>query len=164
MKKFLIGQFEFLLAALLVVVDLVFKAFFDGKEFAIISGVFIIKSAHNTGAAFSFLTGKTALLTVISVVFLVGFLLFHASQKQKTWLYRFGFSLFLAGAVGNMVDRIFLGHVRDFLFFELINFPIFNVADICLNVGAALLILFFIKTEIATLKQNKESQKKVSND
>lgn len=55
-----------------------------------------------------------------------------------------GFSLVFGGAVGNLIDRLFLGYVRDFIALDFINFPVFNIADMCLCAGVIVLLVFFL--------------------
>ncbi|MFA6860306.1 MAG: signal peptidase II [Clostridia bacterium] len=155
MKNFIKSNIELFGAAALILADQLSKLFFDGKTIVVLQNVFSFKSVHNTGAAFSFLRNHTVLLIIISLIFLTAFLLFHKAQKKKTKLYRFAFAFGFAGAIGNLIDRIFLGYVRDFLSADFINFPIFNVADICLNVGVALFAIWIIKCEI---KQNDKTK------
>lgn len=110
-------------------------------EIPIIEGVFNLRYVENTGAAFSILQGKTALLTIIPIIACVVIIYVLISKKIKSKLGTWGIALILAGAVGNLIDRVLRGAVVDMFDFELINFPVFNVADICVTVGA---VLFFI--------------------
>ena len=107
----------------------------------------------NTGAAFSFLSQKDygiVLLSIVSVLFCIGVIAYACYYKPKNRLLRLSLSLMFAGAVGNVIDRIVKGFVVDFIELDFINFPVFNLADIAITVGAALLIiyvLFFDKGE-----------------
>ncbi len=145
MKKFKMPIICALIFVFALVADLVTKAIFEGKYFTLIKGVFSISSAHNTGAGFSIFSNQVVFLLVITSVFLVGFtayLVFDKDKKTNLWWITVG--LIYAGAIGNMIDRICFGYVRDFLYFELINFPIFNIADICLTVGFTLFAINFL--------------------
>ena len=76
-------------------------------------------------------------------------------------------SLIIGGAIGNMIDRIFLGYVVDFLEFTFIDFPVFNVADVCVVIGTILMAIYLIfldKTIFATKKAEKEETKDAGND
>lgn len=102
---------------------------------------------QNIGAAFGILQhgpAATLLLGVLSAIVTVG-LIVYLWRRGKTLsrLQWTAFTLILAGAAGNMIDRFALGYVRDFIHFYLpnFNFPVFNVADSCVVIGAALLIL-----------------------
>lgn len=102
---------------------------------------------QNTGAAFGILQrGPTAtlLLGVLSAAVALGILIYLLRRAHTlSRLQLSAFTLILAGAVGNMIDRFMLGYVRDFIHFYLpnFNFPVFNVADSCVVIGAGLLIL-----------------------
>lgn len=119
-----------------------------GTSISVIPGVFEITSAHNTGAAWGMLPGKKwffLLMTLIVCAFLVYFMIRYRSKM--TVFARVMLSLLLAGALGNAIDRLLLGYVRDMFYFSLINFPVFNVADSSLTVGCCLLVidLLFMK-------------------
>lgn len=158
MKNFLKKHYELSLLALLLCFDLVSKALIYGKDILIWDGVFVIKSVANTGAAFSIFSNQTLFLILVSSLFLIGFVVFHARFESKTNLYRVAFALTMAGAIGNYIDRIFLGYVRDFFYVELINFPIFNIADACLTIGVGLLALFIVLQEVAAYRKQKEGK------
>ena len=98
---------------------------------------------QNTGAAFSMLSQHTWLLTIVSAVVAV---VIAAALVKKVVKHPFGvlsLSVVLAGAVGNLIDRVLNGYVVDFLYFSLIDFPVFNVADIYVTVSAFLLMFLF---------------------
>ncbi len=111
-----------------------------------VTSFFNLVRAHNTGAAFSFLRDASGwqrwLFTGIGVVAagaIVWMLIAHAGQK----LFSFALACILGGAVGNVIDRLRLGYVVDFLDFHYadLHFPAFNLADSAISVGAACLIL-----------------------
>ena len=141
---------------LVVAVDLVSKALIVPQdesvwaEVPVIADLVVISPTRNKGAGFSSFYGQTTLLVVLTVIFLLGITTFDVLSKQKSKLYVVSTGLIIAGAIGNFVDRILFGYVRDFIYFELINFPVFNVADICLTVGViiyAVNFLFFNKNK-----------------
>lgn len=144
---------------LLIIVDLLTKFLLDGKEITLISGVLSLTSSHNTGAGFSILNNQTLFLTIITIAFLIIFTLFNIFEKFKfSHLYLISISLIYAGAVGNLIDRIAFGYVRDFIYFELINFPIFNVADICLTIGVILFAIYFLFFNKPTKEDNNNAK------
>jgi signal peptidase II len=107
----------------------------------LISGIFHLTYTTNTGAAWSAFQGGVNWLKWLSL--LVSLLLMYFAcygPKQKTYE-QIGYGLILAGAMGNGIDRFLWGHVIDFLDFRLIRFPIFNIADVCINLGIASLLL-----------------------
>ncbi len=117
------------------------KALRPVGEIPVFEGVFNLRYVENTGAAFSILQGKTFLLTVIPIAACVFMIYILSVKKVNSKLGNWGITLILSGALGNLIDRVFRGAVVDMFDFELINFPVFNVADICVTVGA---VLFFI--------------------
>lgn len=152
-----------LIFSLFLIFDQITKIIFEGKTIAIIKGVFSFTSSHNDGAGFGVLSGKVWLLILFTIFFLAFILIFNHYQKHKNALYSWSMSLIFAGAIGNLIDRIFFGYVRDFLFFELINFPIFNVADSCLTIGIILLVVFLLFIEPKLAKQEKQTNS-IDND
>jgi signal peptidase II len=138
------------LAALLIVIDQATKwlavgALDFGERVAVLPGFFDFTLVYNRGAAFSFLADAAGwqrwfftAVGLAAAVFLVWLLAHHASQR----LFAFALSLVLAGALGNVIDRLWRGEVVDFvlLHWRGWHFPAFNVADAAITVGAALLI------------------------
>ena len=106
--------------------------------------IFDITYVQNQGAAFSVLSGRTVVLSVISVVFCIAVAVFWIKKKPSNTLLCTSLSLLFAGALGNGIDIIFRGYVVDYINLTFINFPVFNIADIGVTVGAALFILYII--------------------
>ena len=109
----------------------------------VIKNFFYLTYTHNTGAAFSILTGKRLLLIIIAIVILI--ILFNYIKKNKTnnKLEILAFSLIIGGSIGNLIDRIIRGYVVDFLDFKIFgyNFPIFNLADTFIVIGVILIVI-----------------------
>ncbi len=108
----------------------------------LINGVLSLTYLENRGAAWGIMQGQIPVLSIITVIVLVLILYFYGripDEKRYFW-FKLIMILIMAGAVGNLIDRIIRTFVVDFIYFELINFPIFNVADIYVTCGAALLI------------------------
>ena len=112
-----------------------------GDTFPIWQNVFHFTYVINTGAAFSFFRGQVDILRWISLIVSVILIIFVWYSPKITRLEEFGYGFILAGAVGNGIDRFLFGYVVDFLDFRLINFPVFNVADVAINIGVLLLLL-----------------------
>ncbi len=93
---------------------------------------------HNYGAAYGIFQYQRPLLIAVGVV-TVGALLMYMMRYTRSGLVRVGLAILLAGAMGNLLDRIILGYVVDFI--DITIFPVFNVADICIDVGIGILIL-----------------------
>lgn len=148
---------EAVLTALLVLLDQATKlaavsALKDGGPFVLIPGVFQLQYLENRGAAFGLLQNARIFFLAVTLIALAAviYVLVRLPLKRKYIVLRFLMVLIAAGAVGNMIDRVFLGYVRDFLYFSLIDFPIFNVADIyvtCATILLILLLLFYYKEE-----------------
>ncbi len=114
----------------------------------------------NTGAAFSFLADKTygiVLLSLISVAFCVAVVWFMIKRKPSSKLLTISLALMLSGAFGNVIDRIFKGYVVDFIETTFIKFPVFNIADIAITCGAALVIIYVLFFEKS---KNTDGQEK----
>jgi len=108
---------------------------------------------YNTGAAFGMFKDASMLLTVLAFV-VIGAILFYYPQVEKDdWILRLALSLQLGGALGNLIDRLTVGHVTDFI--SVGNFPVFNVADASITIGAVLLFLDVWLRERAEKKAEK---------
>lgn len=123
-----------------------------GQDVTILSGVFKLQYLENRGAAFGIMQGRKILLVLTTVlVFALVCWLYHRIPMEKRYrALRCVCVCVMAGAIGNFIDRMRLGYVVDFFYFELINFPIFNVADIyvtCSVIFFLLLFLFYYKEE-----------------
>lgn len=113
----------------------------------------------NGGAAFSRFEGQTVMLIIVTsamIAVMTGLLLF---KKVKRTPYIIAFSMVIGGGIGNLIDRIFNhGLVVDFIDFRIINFAIFNFADICAVCGAALIMLLMVRDEIRERKKRKNAK------
>ena len=176
-KKYVKYIIEVLLFAALVAVDLLTKYLvfdlLDGKtSVVVLDKIFSIRLARNTGASFSILSGQLTFLTVMPIIAIaaIGVLLVVRPNTPKNM--RLGAILIAAGALGNLIDRLVLGYVRDFIdyvfldtFFG-IDFAIGNVADLFLLMGVVMLIVyvifeyqdkdFYSKKKLAQLQQSQE--------
>lgn len=156
---------KLLIIAFVLFVDLLTKSLIvridaDGNVVSlsttIIKGVLVILPTLNDGAGFSVLAGKTLFLIITTIVFLIGLIVFDILFKRKSKLFGVATALIFGGAVGNLIDRIIFSKVRDFIYFELINFPVFNVADVALTLGVIFLAIYVI---FFSGKNNVSSQK-----
>lgn len=141
-----------ILSILFVIVDQVVKMWIvnnfslhDGME--LIKGLVSILYVRNTGAAWGMFEGKMVFFYLITAVAVGTLLYLMFKEKGKSKLLLTAYALILAGAVGNFIDRIRLGYVVDMFKFEFIDFPIFNVADICLTIGVIFLFYYVIFKE-----------------
>jgi len=140
------------LAIALVVIDQVTKAairanFLWGEELPIIPGFFSLRYGQNTGAAWGILSGFNDGLVIFSLLMLIAIMVFRRHFVTNSRLCHIAVGAMAGGIVGNLIDRIRLGYVVDFLDFYIkeSHFPAFNVADsaICVGVGLYLLSQFF---------------------
>ena len=97
--------------------------------------------AWNTGTAFSLFQGQGVILTWVSLVAVVVLTWIYRSIDDPPWLLRIAFGLQFGGAVGNIVDRVRIGHVTDFI--DVGPWPIFNIADSSIVIGIGLMIFYF---------------------
>ncbi|WNC12774.1 signal peptidase II [Brevibacillus brevis] len=136
----------YLIAVIIIALDqwtkhLVLTYMERGESIPLIANVFHLTSHRNMGAAFGILQNQRWLFIVITLAVVIGIIysLIRIGKKQPR--VSFALSLVLGGAVGNFIDRATTGQVVDFLDFTLINFPIFNVADMAITIGVVLLLL-----------------------
>lgn len=138
------------IAALLIIIAdqvtkiLVSSQFTPTTQIRLIPNIINLVYLKNTGAAFSILTGRVSVLGIVSVLFCIGLIIYVIIKKPKHTLQRTALMLIFSGALGNAIDRIFRGYVIDFIETAFISFPVFNIADIAITVGAALLIIYVI--------------------
>ena len=118
----------------------------DKPAYIIVNGVLELNYLENKGAAFGMLQNQKAFFIFVAVVILsvIGYVLLKAPDKKKYRKMHLLLSLIAAGAIGNMIDRIRLNYVIDFIYFVLINFPIFNMADIYVTVSTAVLVILLL--------------------
>lgn len=114
----------------------------------LIQDVFHFTFAKNTGAAFSILRGKQIFLIVLTSLVILGLMFLMAKNIKEggNKMMTLSLALIIGGAIGNFIDRVRLDYVIDYLNFTLINFPIFNAADVFIVVGTgllAILVIFF---------------------
>ncbi len=114
---------------------------------SIIKGFFSLSNVHNYGAAFSILYGNRILLVLISVLALIFVYHFMLKNKELSKLDTAIYSLLIGGILGNMFDRIVYGYVVDFFDFKIFgyDFPVFNVADICIAISVFLIFCDCLK-------------------
>ncbi|HIK43373.1 MAG TPA: lipoprotein signal peptidase [Leptolyngbyaceae cyanobacterium M65_K2018_010] len=104
-------------------------------------GVFYFTYVTNTGAAFSLFSNNGEWLKWLSMAVSVGLIALGLGVTLPNRWEQVGYGLILSGALGNGIDRVLAGEVIDFLDFRLIRFPIFNLADVCINIGIACLLI-----------------------
>jgi signal peptidase II len=120
-----------------------------------LSQFFRLVHAKNTGAVLGIFQNFNTVFTVIPFVFGALILLFFARVPQKDWMIRLAMGLYLGGAIGNLIDRLTVGYVIDFL--SIGSLPIFNVADLSITVGTVLFILGVLEQEERKKKETLAS-------
>lgn len=158
-----------------IILDLVLKSYMfkklpeTGDKMTGIEGFFEFVHVENGGAGYGMLSGKRFLLIFVSIFVLAIYIAYYVidvkKNKNKTsFLLSISLGLISGGCIGNLVDRIFLGKVRDFINLQFMTFPVFNIADICLTIGVILAIIYFIfiyprmeKKRLQELKDNESS-------
>ena len=162
-----------MIIAFVLAVDLVTKALIVtenslGTETSLIGNIVVILPTKNSGAGFSMLSGKRWFLIITTFIFLIAIAVFDLLYQKKSALFCTATGLVIGGAIGNLVDRLLFGYVRDFIYLKFINFAVFNVADMALTVGIILLLVYIIfyssKTEqnVETQSQNKDNIQNIS--
>ena len=118
----------------------------EQKTINIIPSLLDFTLAKNKGAAFSLFSNSTALLTVISIFTSLLLIAFIIKSPPRSYFNSMGLSFLLGGTAGNGIDRLFKGYVLDFFDLVPINFPIFNISDVSINIA----IVFFIIDHLST--------------
>ena len=121
-----------------VVKVLVVHKMFPGMSLPIIQDVFHITFVLNPGAAFGILAHQRSFFIVMGIVILILVGVFSPYIRRQCGIFRWGVALLLGGALGNLIDRVRIGHVIDFFDFRI--WPVFNIADIAIVVGVAAII------------------------
>lgn len=143
----------YVIALILLLVDQLVKLIVKStlhlhQELIIIKNFFSIHYLQNKGAAFSILQDKTLLLIIIAIVY-VAIMVYYIKKETFSNLSSIALGLILGGILGNLIDRIIYTKVIDYLSFSFFgyNFPVFNIADVGITVGAFLLIVYYILEE-----------------
>tara|TARA_Y100001978_G_scaffold172427_1_gene162743 strand:- start:541 stop:996 length:456 start_codon:yes stop_codon:yes gene_type:complete len=116
---------------------------FLNKDFLI----FTIDLVRNYGAAFNIFSGNRLFLSLISIISTILLSYFTFINENKL-INKYGLSFIIAGSIGNGLDRIFDGYVVDFIKIKFIDFPVFNIADIVINVGVLILVVSYSRYKI----------------
>jgi len=123
-----------------------FELTFPPETVPLIPGVFHFTYVTNSGAAFSLFSDNGEWLRWLSLAVSLGLIAVGIWANLVNRWEQAGYGLILSGALGNGIDRMIAGEVVDFFDFRLIRFPIFNVADVCINIGIACLLIAALRT------------------
>lgn len=145
-----------------IVFDMLTKSYFQNLyktngefEISAVPNIFSFVYVQNTGAAFSIFSNSTTFLIVLTTIFIFVIIFADYYANSLNGWFVAGSSMIIAGAIGNLVDRMIFGYVRDFIKLDFMNFPIFNVADMFLTIGAilyAIYIIFYLSKEKQAFK------------
>ena len=142
-----------IIGGILLLLDQIIKFIVINNNFTVIPGFLSLTYTENTGMAFGLNENNVILVILINIVILGIIIKFLKENIDKIDMVVFiSLILILTGGFGNLIDRIFRGHVIDFIDVNLFDFPVFNIADIYIIVGAIILVIaivkqFFIKNE-----------------
>ena len=145
------SRFYFILLSLIIVItDQITKILVSLYSNALINKDFLIFSIDyikNYGAAFNLFSGSRVFLSLVSITITVLLIYFILNKKLKSNIDLLGYSFILGGTFGNGIDRLTKGYVIDFINLNFIEFPVFNIADISINIGLILIIYGYIKNK-----------------
>lgn len=126
----------------------VHRRLYEGETFPIIGEFFHFTYVKNRGIAFGFFQGKLDIISILTIFAVIGIGIYlYKDYKKLNLLERLGYSFILGGALGNIVDRLYRGFVVDMIDFRGIWSFVFNVADVWINIGVALILLDSFKKE-----------------
>lgn len=112
-----------------------------------VPGFMSLAYLRNYGAAYSILQNQQWFFTIVTIIVMVGLVWYFIKQISGSFWILFSLSLIMAGGLGNFIDRVRLGYVVDMFHLDFVNFPVFNVADVCLTVGVGILFICILKEE-----------------
>ncbi len=139
----------FILPIILILIDQLSKYIIEmnlGKEITILPKVFYIDYVQNRGAAFGILQNRQYIFIIITTIVYISIIIYLAKYyKNMRHIKVFSLILIFSGAIGNLIDRIRIGYVIDFFDFRIINFPVFNFADIFIVVGCILFSFLLLR-------------------
>lgn len=155
-----------LIIAASVLVDQITKLLAAGNmalydSVTVIPHVFSFTYIHNYGAAWGLFSEHRWVFLILTGIAIIVLPILLYRYRHLPFLFGFSLSLIIGGAIGNMIDRLFRGYVIDFLEFTFIDFPVFNVADICVTVGTILMFIYIVfldKTFFADKKSKPAPQ------
>lgn len=126
--------------------------------------LFNLTHITNKGAAWSMMEGRTWFLVGFPLIVIVGGLIYMYKKRSDSTLQLVSLALLIGGGIGNLIDRIRLGEVVDYILFVPIDFPIFNFADICVVFGVILLAVYFLFFDRSSDKKPAEAVEKTESE
>lgn len=117
------------------------------ETYPIIEDFFHLTYVQNKGAAFGMFQGATVIFAVVTLIVIVGMIYFSLKHKNMSLVWKATLTVIASGAVGNLIDRLWLGYVVDMFDFRGIWSFIFNFADVCVVVGGCVMMLLVLRDE-----------------
>ena len=143
--------YDTIIAVILIIADRAMKIYAvsklkDRPSVSVIKGILELSYLENTGAAFGLLKGQKYFFILVGVVIICSiiYLVFKMPRKKKYNAAHIALALIAAGTIGNMSDRFIYGHVIDYIYFSIIRFPIFNLADFYVTVSTVMLLILLL--------------------
>ncbi|MEI7475102.1 MAG: signal peptidase II [bacterium] len=136
-----------LFASIIILLDQITKVWVSnnlilGQKIFVFKNFISFIFVRNTGAAFSLFAQHTQLLSLFSAIVAVSIIIYFLKKRGIIPFYNvIGWSLILGGTLGNLADRVRLGFVIDFIKLDIINSPVFNIADVAINIGAFIILM-----------------------
>ena len=140
----------FLLSTILIIIDQITKHIISFNNNSLINKdliFFSIDYVKNFGAAFNMFNGSRIFLSILSILVTIFIIYLLLNNNNISKIELLSYSFILGGTIGNGIDRITKGYVIDFINLNLIDFPVFNVADISINIGVIFIAYSFIKNK-----------------
>lgn len=146
-------------AVLIIALDQISKFlttyYFDlGEVKSIIPNILSFTYIQNEGAAFGILQGARVFFIIITIVVFLCAIYYIVKMHPQSLLEKWALCLISGGAIGNFIDRAAFGYVRDFILLDFIDFPVFNIADCFVCIGAGLYILYAFSDIFAKKEEN----------
>lgn len=149
-----------LMSAVLVGIDQILKVLAieylkPVGSYPIIPDIFHLTYVENRGAAFGMMAGQKWFLIWVTAIVILAAVIAVMAGKIKNTTVLFSVATIIGGGVGNLIDRVYRGYVVDYVHLKIIDFAVFNFADICVTVGTAILLVYLLFYELK--HRNKEA-------
>ncbi len=138
----------FIIISLILVFDIFTKYlssfYFKVSEIEVIKNILYFTYVENRGAAFGIMQNKQWFFILITLILILAMILYILKVKPQDILLKLSLSFIIGGGIGNLIDRVFKGYVVDFIDLRIINYPVFNIADCFVVIGAVLLCVYIL--------------------
>ena len=138
----------FIILSLILVFDIFTKYlssfYFKVSEIEVIKNILYFTYVENRGAAFGIMQNKQWFFILITLILIIAMILYILKVKPQDILLKLSLSFIIGGGIGNLIDRVFKGYVVDFIDLRIINYPVFNIADCFVVIGAVLLCVYIL--------------------